>query len=353
MLARDDVPLAPLTTLQLGGSASRLVAAYDADELVDAVRAADAGDGPVLVLGGGSNVVLPDAGVPGTVVRVCARGMTVRRDGDRVLIEAAAGESWDGLVAHCVGSGLAGIEGLAGIPGLVGATPVQNVGAYGQEVAQVVTTVRAYDRHRGERVRLTAEECGFGYRASAFKADPSRWLVLSVCLSLTEGTRSAPVRYAELARALGVDVGQRAALEDVREAVLSLRRAKGMVLDPDDSDTRSVGSFFTNPLLTPAEADAVRVRVAQRPGGQAMPEYTDPQGRVKVSAAWLIEQAGFARGHSAGPVGISSKHSLALVHRGGGSAAALLALARQVRDGVHDAFGVTLVPEPVLVGQTL
>ena len=346
MLVRENAPLAPLTTLGLGGPAGRLVCAYDADEVVDAVRA----EPSALVLGGGSNVVLPDEGVPGTVVRVCSRGLAARHQDGAVLVEAAAGESWDGLTAHCAEAGLTGIEALAGIPGLVGATPVQNVGAYGQEVAQVLESVRVYDRRDRQRRALPAGECGFGYRTSVFKADPDRWVVLSVVLRLEAGALSAPVRYAELARALDVGVGDRAPLEEVRAAVLRLRRGKGMVVDPADPDSRSAGSFFTNPLLSSDEAAALRTRAVGHP---PLPEYVEPGGRVKVSAAWLIEQAGFPRGYGAGSVGISGKHSLALVHRGGGTSADLVALAREVRDGVQRVFGVTLVPEPVIVGDRL
>ena len=336
MLVRSSVDLAPFTTLHLGGPAARLVTAYDEDEVVEAVRTAE---GPLLVLGGGSNVVLPDEGVDGTVVRIASHGVHVRDDGDAVLVEAAAGEDWDALVERCVTDRLAGIECLSGIPGLVGGTPVQNVGAYGQEVAQTVVSVRAYDRRADRVEELT--DLGFAYRWSRFKADPERWVVLAVTYRLSPDVLSRPLRYPELARALGTDVGEQAPLEHVRDAVLRLRRGKGMVLDPTDPDTRSAGSFFTNPLL-----DA-----AQVPAGA--PAYPEPDGRVKVSAAWLIEQAGFGKGAFDGPVGISSKHTLALVNRGGGTTEDLLRVARAVRDGVRERFGIELVPEPVLVGTTL
>jgi len=243
-----DVPLAPLTTLRLGGPARCLVEARSEEQLVDAVAAADAAREPVLLLGGGSNLVLPDAGVPGTVVLIRTGGITTTDAGDgTVLLTVAAGEPWEPLVAHTVGAGLAGMECLAGIPGLTGATPVQNVGAYGQDVGQTITNVRAYDRADGVVRILGAEQCEFGYRHSRFKAEPGRWVVLEVTFRLRRSEGSEPVRYAELARRLGIAVGGRAPLADVFDAVLDLRRAKGMVIEPGDPDTTSAGSFFTNP----------------------------------------------------------------------------------------------------------
>ena len=353
MLDRRDVPLAPLTTLRLGGPARRLVTVYDESSLVELVRAADTAGEPLLVLGGGSNVVLPDAGFAGTVVRVALHGLTGSLDGDTVRMTAAAGEDWESFVALCVTDRLVGVEALSGIPGLVGASPIQNIGAYGQDVAQIISSVRAYDRHAASVVDLTTSQCQFLYRHSAFKADPARWVVLSVTFALRPGELSTPVGYAELAGVLGIAVGERASLLAVREAVLDLRRGKGMVLDAADPDTRSAGSFFTNPLLSAAAATALRERAQQRSGaGVVVPQWPGGDGRVKVSAAWLIERAGFARGSFDGPVGISSKHTLALVHRGGGRTADLLAVARTIRDGVRAGFGVELVPEPVLVGDT-
>ena len=351
MLDRDDVPLAPFTTLRLGGPARRLVTVYDEAALVQVVRDTH---GPLLVLGGGSNLVLPDAGLDATVVRVAVHGLSAAVVGNRLHLTAAAGEDWDALVALCVADGLAGIEALSGIPGLVGASPVQNIGAYGQEVAQTVTSVRAYDRTAGEVVELSAADCAFAYRTSVFKLDKDRYVVLAVTFSLEQGALSMPVGYAELARTIGVEVGERAPLQAVRDAVLALRRSKGMVLDAADPDTFSAGSFFTNPRLSREQAQLLRARVAERCGADArLPEWPDGDGRVKVSAAWLIERAGFGKGHFAGRAGISSKHTLALVNRGGATTAELLAVARAVRDGVQDAFGVELVNEPVLVGDRL
>jgi UDP-N-acetylmuramate dehydrogenase len=350
VLDRADVPLAPLTTLRLGGPARRLVTAYDEASVVDVVRAADAAGEALLVLGGGSNVVLPDEGVDGTVLRVAVHGLAAQRSGDRVQLTAAAGEEWESFVGLCVADRLVGLEALSGIPGLVGGSVVQNIGAYGQDVSQTVVGVRALDRSTGRVVELSAAECRFAYRSSLFKEHPGRWVVLAVTFSLGTGERSAPVGYAELARRLGVAVGEPAGLVEVREAVLALRRGKGMVLDAADPDTRSAGSFFTNPLLTAEQLSGLRERVAARCGAQVRaPEWAEPDGRTKVPAAWLIERAGFAKGAFDGPVGISSKHTLALVNRGGGRTSELLAVARRIRDGVHESFGVELVPEPVLV----
>ncbi|HET8759336.1 MAG TPA: UDP-N-acetylmuramate dehydrogenase [Solirubrobacteraceae bacterium] len=317
--------LAALTTLRLGGPAGSYVEARDEAELIDAARDA------ALVIAGGSNVVVADGGVPGRVVRIATRG--VERDGAR--LEVAAGEDWDALVAGCVADGLQGFECLSGIPGSVGATPIQNVGAYGQEVAETVVAVRVFDRSTGRVEVMSPAECEFGYRTSVFKYHDRR-VVLSVTFELREATESGPLRYAELARALGIEIGGSAPLADVRDAVLALRRGKGMVIDPADPDSVSAGSFFTNPILDAAPDGA--------------PAWPEGDGRVKTSAAWLIERAGFHRGYGNGRVGISSKHTLALVNRGGATTAELLALAHEIAAGVHDRFGIALHPEPVLVG---
>lgn len=346
-----DVPLAPLTTLGLGGPAARLLTLEDETDLCAAVLEADAAGEPVLILGGGSNVVIADAGFEGTVIRVVTRGVRRRRDGDRVLVEVAAGEPWDALVASAVADGLTGIECLAGIPGLTGATPIQNVGAYGQEVADTITSVRVLDRADGEVREMSPADCGFGYRSSAFKGR-ERHVVLAVTFGLrADAERSEPIAYAELARTLGVAAGERAPLAATREAVLALRRGKGMVLDPDDPDSRSAGSFFTNPILDAASFAALSARVAQRLGPEARPPaFPEPDGRTKTSAAWLIDRAGFGPGTRRGTVAQSGKHALALVNLGGASTAELVALAREIADGVEAAFGVALVPEPVFVG---
>ena len=355
--ATRDAPLSELTTLRLGGAARRMVDATDDDEVVEAVRAADAAGEPLLVLAGGSNVVVADEGFPGTVVRVLTQGVEERGAGDRTHLTVAAGEEWDELVARCVASGLAGVECLAGIPGSVGATPIQNVGAYGQEVAETIASVRAYDRHEGEVVELAPGDCGFAYRSSRFKrAERGRFVILTVAFELRRSPVSGPLRYGELARAVGASDRDRdgAAIDQVREAVLALRRAKGMVVDPADPDSVSAGSFFTNPVLPAEEFAELRRRAQGRLGdGGQPPAWPQDGGAVKTSAAWLIERAGFHRGYGDGPIGLSRKHTLAIVNRGGGTAAQLVDLARELRDGVRDAFGVTLEPEPVLVGLEL
>jgi len=333
------VPLAPLTTLRLGGPAAKVVEARSDDELVDAVRACDEGGERVLVLAGGSNVVIADDGFDGTVVRVLTRG--VERDG--AVLDVAAGEPWDAVVAAAVAEDLAGIECLSGIPGSTGATPIQNVGAYGQDVAQTITSVRVYDRETATVQQLAASELGFGYRTSALRYHDRR-VVLRVRFELAESERSRALTYAELLRTVGAE---RAPLRDVREAVLGLRRGKGMVVDPSDPDSVSAGSFFTNPILEPAEFAQLEQRA-----GEAPPRFAEPDGRVKTSAAWLIERAGFHKGDERGNVGISTKHSLALINRGGATTAELVAFAREIANAVRERFGVDLHPEPIFVGHS-
>ena len=260
------------------------------------------------------------------------------------FIDVAAGEPWDAFVERSVHAGHVGVEALSGIPGLVGATPIQNVGAYGQEVSQTIARVRLWDRQDRKVVTRSVAECHFGYRRSLFKAQPGRWVVLSVSFQFRLGELSTPVRYAELAKALGIQPGERAPLAKVRRTVLQLRRGKGMVLDQADADTWSAGSFFTNPLV-PAEIAAALPDDA--------PRYPQPDGTVKTSAAWLIEHAGFSRGYGLGLARLSSKHTLAITNRGSAQAADIVALAREVRAGVERAYGVRLVPEPVLIGVSL
>jgi UDP-N-acetylmuramate dehydrogenase len=346
-----DEPLAPRTTLRLGGPARRLVEAGTEADLVAAVRGADAAGDPVLVLAGGSNVVIADAGYDGTVVHVATAGVVREQAiGGRVRLTVAAGAPWDEVVAGAVAEGLAGIECLSGIPGSAGATPIQNVGAYGQEVASTIAAVRVFDRHTGAIEELPPSACGFAYRASAFKGR-GRHVVLAVTFELEPSEESAPVRYAELAGALGVAEGESASLTAVREAVLELRRGKGMVLDPADHDTWSAGSFFTNPVMDAAAFAALRGRAAALPGDRREPpRFPESDDRVKTSAAWLIERAGFARGDARGAVALSSKHVLALTNRGGAATSELLAFAREIACRVDDLLGVTLAPEPVLVG---
>ncbi len=334
--------LAELTTLRLGGPAAELVEAHDEAALVEAVRSADERGIPVLVLGGGSNVVVADEGYDGRVVVVRNAGVMPESDlCGGAFVEIGAGESWDEVVATAVERGWVGIEALSGIPGTVGATPIQNVGAYGQEISQTVARVRTWDRKlRGFRT-FAASECSFGYRTSRFKQDPGRQVVVSVTFQFRLGDLGAPVQYAELATALGVAIGERAPAREVREAVLDLRRRKAMVLDAEDHDTWSTGSFFTNPIV-PAD---------QVPEGA--PAWPQDDDLVKTSAAWLIERAGFTKGYGNDRVRLSSRHTLAITNRGTGTTTELLALARELRDGVEQRFGIRLVNEPVLVNCTL
>ncbi|MCW2830643.1 MAG: UDP-N-acetylmuramate dehydrogenase [Aeromicrobium sp.] len=337
--------LADLTTLRLGGPARAIIDATTEAHLIDAVRIADEAGDPVLLVAGGSNLVVADDGVDGTVVRVLTRGIEVDQDAcSGATVTVAAGEPWDAFVARAVAEGWVGIEALSGIPGSTGATPVQNVGAYGQDVAQTIAGVRVFDRYDRQVRTFAASDCAFAYRHSRFKSEPRRYVVLTVTFQLALGDLGRPIGYAELARALGVEVGERARTADVRDAVLVLRGGKGMVLDAADHDTWSAGSFFTNPLLTREQAAALPPEA---------PRFEQPDGTVKTSAAWLIDHAGFAKGHRRGGVGLSSKHVLALTNRGAGSTAELLDLAREVRDGVRSAYGINLVNEPVLVGCSL
>jgi UDP-N-acetylmuramate dehydrogenase len=334
--------LAAHTTLRVGGPVRRIVTPTTEAELVQTVRDLDAAGEPVLILGGGSNVLVGDAGFDGTVVKVATRGI----DSDvascsGAVLTVAAGEPWDDFVAFTVEQEFSGLETMTGIPGLVGGTPIQNVGAYGSEVGQLITTVRTLDRATGRLRTFFAVECQFGYRSSRFKNEPGRYLVLSVTFQLRLGSLSAPIRYPELARVLGVEVGARVPAREVAAAVLRLRRGKGMVLDDADPDTWSAGSFFTNPVL-----DAERA--GQLPA--EAPRFAQPDGRVKTSAAWLIDRAGFGKGFGEGPARVSSKHALALTNRGAATAEDILDLARRIRAGVQNSFGITLVPEPVLVG---
>ncbi len=329
--------LGRFTTLRLGGPARRLVTAATAEQAVEALRAADE---PTLLLAGGSNVVIGDAGFDGTVVLLRGGGIECL-DGD--LVRVQAGQVWDEFTAWTVAHGRSGVECLSGIPGSAGATPIQNVGAYGQEVAQTIASVRVWDREADEIRDWSPAECGFAYRHSVFKHE-HRYFVMSVDFRLEHSDLSQPIAYAEAAKRLGVEVGERVPLAAAREVVLALRRGKGMVLDEDDHDTWSAGSFFTNPVI---DADDFRSLVTGL--GRDAPHW--PAGdAVKVSAAWLIGAAGFERGHRRGNVSLSTKHTLALTNRGGATTAELLALAREIADDVETKFGIRLRPEPVLIG---
>ena len=346
MTVLERVSLASRTTLGVGGPARWLVKARQEAEILDALDWAAARGVPVRVLGGGSNVVVADEGLEALVIQVALRGREAREAAGMVDLTAAAGEPWDELVGHAVERGWAGLECLSGIPGLVGATPIQNVGAYGQDVSQTVTGLRAVDRASRRVVTLAASECRFGYRDSLFRSvEPDRFLVLDVTYRLRAGGAPA-VRYAELGRHLEGRGLSAPSLAQVRESVIEIRRAKSMVLDPGDPNRRSCGSFFVNPVLVAADA----ARVAALAGDAGMPRWPEPDGRVKLSAAWLIERAGFRRGERAGAVGLSTRHTLAIVCHDGARAGDVAGFARRVRDGVAERFGVRLAPEPVFWG---
>ncbi|HUM17839.1 MAG TPA: UDP-N-acetylmuramate dehydrogenase [Candidatus Nitrosotalea sp.] len=342
----EHAPLAPHCTLRIGGPARYLVEASDEAVVAEAVEWAGARRLPVRVLGGGSNLVIADEGVDGLVLKIALRGVSTQEASGTMEVTAAAGEPWDALVRHTVERGWAGLECLSGIPGLVGATPIQNVGAYGQEVSDTLTAVRALDRKSGVVVTLGPAECGFGYRDSLFKSGaPGRYVVLAVTYRLTPG--GAPnVRYADLTRDLERRGLARPSLAQVRETVLAIRRSKSMVLEPGDPNARSCGSFFLNPIVDGAALAAIEARAA----GLGMPRWPQPDGRVKLSAAWLIERAGFTRGQADGPVGLSTRHTLAIVCHDGARARDVAAFARRVRAGVEQRFGVRLHPEPIFWG---
>ena len=345
--------LANYTTLGLGGPAKSLVIAENEADLIGAVRHADAVAEPVLLIGGGSNLVIADEGFPGTVVHVNSSGLSYADAGDGAVdATVAAGEDWDGVVAATVAEGLVGLESLSGIPGRAGATPIQNVGAYGREVAEVIARVRVYDRME-IKFGSSGTSGVFSPIAPACSVGGGAYVVLDVTFRLARQALSMPVQYAELAAELGVGMGERAGVGEVRSAVLKIRARKGMVLNPGDPDSRSAGSFFTNPVLTPQEFARVEAAAVARSAGP-VPRYEAGDERVKVPAAWLIEHAGFAKGHGApGQARVSSKHTLALVNAGDATTADLLTLARELASGVRAAFGVTLTPEPILIGVSL
>jgi UDP-N-acetylmuramate dehydrogenase len=335
--------IADFTTLRLGGPATRVVTATSGAELVDLVRSADAAGEPVLNVGGGSNLVVSDDGWDGVVVLVRSQGFEVGDVGDSARVTVAAGQPWDAFVAATVERDWSGLAAMSGIPGLTGATPIQNVGAYGSEVSDVITALQVLDRHSGAVEEWDPARCGFGFRTSAFK-HTDRYVVLTVTFTLRRSADAPPVRYLELARRLGVEPGDTAPSDEVRKVVLELRRSKGMVLDATDHDTWSVGSFFVNPFVDPEQV----------PDG--CPNWA-VDGRIKLSAAWLIENAGFGKGfgldRGRGRVALSTKHTLALTNRGAATTAELLELARVIRDGVEGRFGIRLRPEAHLVGVEL
>ncbi len=347
MIVREQVPLAPLTTLGVGGPARYFVEADNEVDAREALRLAASRGLPMFVLGGGSNLVVADAGFDGLVLKIALRGVEALAEGAETVFRAAAGEDWDALVARSVEAECAGIECLSGIPGTVGGTPVQNVGAYGQEVAETVREVEALDRQSLQVTTFRNEECGFGYRCSRFNStDRDRYIILRVTFGLRKG--GAPtVRYAEVQNKFA-DGPARPSLLQVRDAVREIRRRKSMLLVPGDDDARSAGSFFKNPVVAMREFEVLESRLHSR--GLEMPSYPAGEGMRKLSAAWLVEHAGFAKGHALGAAAISRRHALAIVNRGGATAAEIVALKDEIQARVMSEFGIPLQPEPVFLG---
>jgi UDP-N-acetylmuramate dehydrogenase len=333
-----------MTTFGVGGPARFFAEAESEDDVMMALAFASAQDLPVFILGGGSNLLVSDSGFPGLVLRIAVRGVQLESDGDNILVQSGAGEDWDRIVASCVDANLGGVECLSGIPGSVGGTPVQNVGAYGQEIADTLVSVRALDRISESIVELSHAQCGFSYRTSIFNTtERDRYIVLQVTYSLRKN--GVPlVKYPDVQRSLG-ESGKRPTLADVRRTVREIRASKGMLIVEGDPDCRSAGSFFKNPIVS--EAEFTRL---QSETDAAVPRYPAAAGCVKTSAAWLIERSGFAKGFARGAAAISSKHTLALTNTGGARASDIVELAREIRRGVFDRFGIRLTPEPVFVG---
>jgi UDP-N-acetylmuramate dehydrogenase len=344
---QENVPLAPLTTLKVGGPARYLAEAASLDDAHAAIDFARSRELPLFILGGGSNLVVADRGFPGLVLRVALRGIDERRENGKVIFEAAAGEDWDTFVARTVKRDCAGLECMSGIPGTVGGTPVQNVGAYGQEVRETIDSVRALDLTDGQVRELCNPACGFGYRTSIFNtSERGRYLVLAVSYALTPG--GAPRNeYADLKKHFA-KLDRPPTLAETREAVRSIRLSKAMLIVEGDEDCRSAGSFFKNPVFQRVEFEDLCYRAAGR--GVQPPRFVAANGKVKVPAAWLVEQSGFSKGYTRGAVGISRKHALAIVNRGGATAAEVIALKDEIQKRVAEEFGVGLLPEPVMVG---
>ena len=344
LVPREDVPLQPFTTLGVGGTARWFVSATHMEEVAAAHRWAEERRVRMFVLGGGSNVVIADEGFDGLVLQIALRGVDFTERLGQTFVAAGAGESWDALVQALVTRGLAGVECLSGIPGTVGGTPIQNVGAYGQEVSQTIDRVVVYDLLEQRTRSLTSFECGFSYRMSRFKgADAGRYVVCGAGFRVRPGPPT--ITYADVAAYIRDANLASPSLVDVRNAVLEIRRRKGMVLDDADPDTRSVGSFFMNPVVT----EESRAQIAAATAAQ-VPGYATGENRVKIPAAWLIERAGFEKGYGEGTVGLSTKHPLAIVNRGGASARDVVRFASIIKRGVAERFGVSLRPEPVFIG---
>jgi UDP-N-acetylmuramate dehydrogenase len=351
-LIQEDVSLAPLTTLGIGGPARFFVEARSSEAMLAGIRWASKRGIPLFVLGGGSNIVVSDHGFPGLVIRNAISGIEIEPGGSgSKLITAGGGDQWDDVVKLAVAGNLAGIECLSGIPGSVGATPIQNVGAYGQEISETMVRLAALEIQTGAMLTIDSAECGFSYRSSRFKtSDSGRFVITSVTYRL-HSDREPRVEYAELRHYLDMRGSERPTLAQVRDAVLAIRKSKSMVIDPADPDSRSVGSFFVNPVVTPDALGEIRRRVAERGGDSAMiPSFTAPGGMIKLSAAWLIEQSGFLKGYKYSRVGLSSRHSLAIVAREGGTAREVIELAGKIQAEVAKKFGIKLVREPICVG---
>lgn len=348
---RENMPLAPMTTLGIGGPARYFAEVTTTDSLIAGVTWANSRSVPFFVLGGGSNIVVADSGFPGLALRVSIRGIETRFDDQGVLVQADAGEDWDSLVAQCVANNWSGFECLSGIPGRVGATPVQNVGAYGQEVSETLKSVEALDLASGGLVNLSGSDCEFGYRTSRFKTrDRDRFVITRVTYRLTAGGKPA-VRYPELQSYIADRGLETPALSDVREAVLAIRRRKAMVIDPSDVDSRSVGSFFVNPTITIDEFERLKRHIQEQLEGDAdIVAFPLSDGRVKLSAAWLIERAGIKRGYSHGNVATSTKHALAIVNRGDGTSREVVEMKELIEARVLERFGIALTPEPMFIG---
>jgi UDP-N-acetylmuramate dehydrogenase len=347
---QENIPLAPLTTFKVGGPARYFVEAHSEHEVSEAVAYALARKLPLFVLGGGSNLVVSDDGWPGLVLRVSLAGVEFEGDRQKMLFHASAGENWDNLVALAVSKNCGGIECLSGIPGAVGGTPVQNVGAYGQEVSEAITRVRTLEIATGAVLDLSNADCGFSYRSSIFNGTRrGEFIVLEVSYRLCRngGPR---IEYADVKNFFAATNLENLTLQQVRDAVRSIRQSKAMLLVEGDQDCRSAGSFFKNPIVSAAEADRIQALAEKRVPGKSLPRYPAANGQVKLAAAWLVEQSGFAKGYSLGPVGISHKHTLAIVNRGGATAKDILALKDEIEKKVFDAWGIRLHPEPVFVG---
>jgi UDP-N-acetylmuramate dehydrogenase len=346
---QENIPLAPFTTFGVGGPARYFVEARSESEVRQALEFVAEKHLPLFVLGGGSNLVIADEGWPGLVLKIGLMGVDFSLHGGETVVYAGAGEHWDGLVAQSVERNCAGLECLSGIPGTVGGTPVQNVGAYGQEVSHTITCVRVLEIESGKALDLSNEQCGFSYRRSIFNSsDCGRYIVLSVAYRLKNGGEPT-LQYADIQKFFA-SATSKPTLQQVRDAVRQIRQSKAMLLVPGDEDCRSAGSFFKNPLVGAEEAKRIETLAQQRVPDKVLPRYPGQDGNVKLSAAWLVEQAGFNKGYSGGPVGISRRHSLAIVNRGGAMARDIVALKNEIEQKVFDIWGVRLQPEPVFVG---